>query len=221
MVDVPSPQDALVNLFLTLYTVYEASKRGEVDGRVKLMKLLQRTEEELTKKRLRGPSFVFYKWEHGAWSPEAQFDMQLLREREFISENEELHQITVTRAGRDIVDKSKDAIQINRQLFDLVDRVLASNVQYKSWELRAITYATPSLEADRKLIGEIEKGKIVLSPVTREEASKVFLIEDKWLGMMSDFFSEEIHELIEEIPEKPNPKDYAPLSALRSRHGLP
>jgi hypothetical protein len=55
MVDVPSRKDALVNMFTTLYVVSEASRRGVVDGRVKLMKLLQKVEEELTKKNLEKP----------------------------------------------------------------------------------------------------------------------------------------------------------------------
>jgi hypothetical protein len=220
MVDVPPVQDALVNLFMTLYAVSEGSKRGEIDGRVKLMKLLQRIEEELTKKGMRGPSFVFYKWEHGAWSPEAQFDIGLLKDKGFISENEELHQITVTSTGQDVVDKSRFAIQKNRAMFDIINRVLASHVQYKSWELRAITYATPSLYGEKKRIGEIEKGKIVLSPLTHESASKAFVIDDKWQDMLSDLFSESLHELIEQTPEKPNPKDYISLSTLRSKHGL-
>lgn len=220
MVDVPSAQDALVNLFMTLYAVYEGSKRGEIDGRVKLMKLLQRVEEELTKKGMRGPSFVFYKWTHGAWSPEAQFDMGLLRDKGLISENKELHQITLTSAGQHVIDKSKSAIQKNRELFDVVNRVLASDIEYKSWELRAITYATPSLEGEKKRIGEIEKGKIVLSPLAHEKASKAFMIDDVWQDMLSDLFSEKLHELIEETSEKPNPQDYIPLSTLRSKHGL-
>jgi hypothetical protein len=221
MVDIPSAKDALVNLFMTLYVVFEASKRGEVDGRVKLMKLLQKTEEELTKKNMRGPSFVFYKWEHGAWSPEAQIDLQLLIKNGLVAEDESRHLIMPTGQGIALIDKSRRIIEKNRELLEVVNRVLASHVQYRSYQLRALTYGTPSLESDKKLIAEMRKGEVVLSPVEQERASKFFLIDDTWLDALADTTSAEIHALIEQIPEVPDLNEYVPLTVLRRLYGLP
>lgn len=52
MVDISSYKDALVNQFLVLYIILEASKHEIIDGRVKLMKLLYKVEEELTKRNI-------------------------------------------------------------------------------------------------------------------------------------------------------------------------
>lgn len=220
MVDIPSPKDALVNLFMTLYVVFEATKRGEIDGRVKLMKLLQKAEEELTKKGMRGPSFIFYKWKHGAWSPEAQKDLELLTESGLLSDDQENHLIMPTKLGCELIDKSQDMIKKNHELLEIVNRVLASHVQYKSYQLRALTYGTPSLEGDKKLIGEIEQGEVVLRPVAEDKASKFFLIDEDWLDRIAMNSSKEFHELLAQIEEKPNLGEYKPLSAVRREYGL-
>lgn len=220
MVDIPSSKDALVNLFMTLYVIFEATKRGEIDGRVKLMKLLQKVEEELTKKNLRGPSFVFYKWKHGAWSPEAQIGLQLLTESGLVSEDPTTHLIMPSRRGVELINKSHDVTEKNHELLEIVNRVLASHVQYKSYQLKALTYGTPSLEGEKKLIEQITQGEVVLKPVPEEKASKFFLIDDDWLDKVAFSSSREFHELVTQIDEKPNLSDYKPLSLVRKEHGL-
>jgi hypothetical protein len=220
MVDIPSPKDTLVNLFMTLYVIFEATKRGEIDGRVKLMKLLQKAEEELTKRTMRGPSFVFYKWEHGAWSPEAQFDLELLARSGLVSENKERHLINPTKQGLELIKSSHDIIEKNRELLNVVNRTVASHVQYRSWQLKALTYATPSLEGERKLIGEIAKGEVVLRPIDESKASKFFLIDDDWLDMLSMLASNEFREMVSQVKEQPDLAQYAPLKLLRKEYGL-
>lgn len=220
MVDVPSAKDSLINFFMTHYVIFEATKRGEIDGRVKLMKLLQKAEEELTKRRMRGPSFVFYKWEHGAWSPEAQLDLELLATSGLVSEDKERHLIMPTKQGLDLITSSSDIIAKNRELLDVVNRTVASHVQYRSWQLKALTYGTPSLEGDRKLIGEIAKGEVVLRPVEESKASKFFLVDDDWLDKLSMNMSSEFREMVAQVQEKPDLAQYARLSSLRREYGL-
>jgi hypothetical protein len=220
MVDAPSPKDALVNLFTTLYVIFESTKRGEIDGRVKLMKLLQKAEEELTKRRMRGPSFVFYKWKHGAWSPEAQKDLELLVESGLVSDNQEKHQIMLTRLGYEVIDKSQDLIKRNRELLEIVGQILTSHIQYKSYQLKALTYGTPSLEGEKKLIGQIEQGEIVVKPIEESEASKFFLVDEDALDRIAISSSKEFHEFVAQIAEKPDINQYKPLSDVRREHGL-
>jgi hypothetical protein len=220
MVDIPSPKDALVNLFMTLYVIFEATKRGEIDGRVKLMKLLQKAEEELTKKSMRGPSFVFYKWRHGAWSPEAQIGLQLLTGNGLVSEDKTMHLIMPTVRGIELINNSRNIIEKNRELLDIVNRVLASHVQYKSYQLRALTYGTPSLEDARKLIEQIKQGEVVLKPTPEEKASKFFLVDDDWLDRVAMSVSSEFQELLQQVDEKPKLSDYRSLSLLRKDYGL-
>jgi hypothetical protein len=220
MVDVPSAKDALVNFFITHYVIFEATKRGEIDGRVKLMKLLQKAEEELTKKGMRGPSFVFYKWEHGAWSPEAQLDLELLTNSGLVSEDKERHQINPTKDGIELITASREIIEKNRELLEIVNRTLASHVSYRSWQLKTLTYGTPSLEGDRKLIGDIAKGEVVLRPVEESKASKFFLVDDDWLDKLSMIASKEFRDLVNEVQEKPDLTQYVPLSSLRREYGL-
>ena len=220
MVNVPPRKDVLVNLFITLYAVFEASRRGVVDGRVKLMKLLQKAEEELTKKNMRGPSFKFYKWKYGAWSHEAQFDHDLLTKRRLLSEDKEGHVIEVTTEGREIINSSRQIIERNREIMDVIDRALASHVQYKSWQLRDLTYATSVLGRERKRMEQITMGEVVLSPVEEEKASRFFLVDDDWLDMIAMSVSEEFRQLLEQVPEKPDLTQYEPIVSLRTEYGL-
>ena len=220
MVDVPTSKDVLVNLFITLYAVSEASRRGVVDGRVKLMKLLQKAEEELGKKNMRGPSFKFYKWKYGAWSPEAQFDREVLTRRGLLSEDEEGHVIEITTEGREIIDSSRKIIEKNREIMDVINRALASHVQYKSWQLRDLTYATSVLGREKRRMEQTTIGEVVLSPIEEEKASKFFLVDDEWLDMIATSVSEEFRQLLEQVPEKPDLTQYEPIASLRTEYGL-
>jgi len=220
MVDVPPSKDVLVNLFITLYAVSEASRRGVVDGRVKLMKLLQKVEEELTKKNMRGPSFKFYRWRYGAWSPEAQFDLQLLTRNGLLSEDQSSHLIELTNDGCQMVCNSRRIIEKNREIMDVTNRVLASHVGYESWQLKALTYATSVLGRDKKRMEDVPMGELVLSPVTEEKASRFFLVDDEWLDMIAMTMSEEFRALVQQVPEKPDLNEYTPLVLLRKEYGL-
>jgi uncharacterized protein YwgA len=220
MVKVPSDKDALVNQFLTLYVVEKASKCGVVDGRVKLMKLLYKVEEELTKRNIRGPSFVFYKWNYGPWSPEAQIDLELLGQNGLVTEDKQVHRIEPTSQGLSLVQSSDHIIKRNRDIFDVMDRVVSSNVDYKSWQLRSETYGTPLLGKDKILIEKVEKGEVVLSPVEEQRAFKFFLVDDDWLDMIATSMSEDFHKLVEQVLEKPNLNDYVPMTLYRKEHGL-
>jgi len=220
MVDVPPRKDVLVNLFITLYAVSEASRRGVVDGRVKLMKLLQKAEEELTKKNMRGPTFKFYKWKYGAWSPEAHFDRDLLTKRGLLSEDKESHVIEITTEGREIINSSRHIIEKNREIVEVIDRALASHVQYKSWQLRDLTYGTSVLGPERKRMEQTTMGEVVLSPVEEEKASRFFLVDDEWLDMIAMSVSEELRHLLQQVPEKPDLTQYEPIASLRTEYGL-
>jgi len=216
----PSSKDALINLFLMLYAVCEASKRGIVDGRIKLQKLLYVVEQELTKRNIRGPSYIFYKWDYGPWSPEAQIDLDLLVRSRLVTEDEKSHRIEPTKEGLKLVRDSDKIINRNRNILDLIDRAISSTVDYKSWQLRAATYGTPVLGRDKVLIEKVTKGEIVLSPIDEQQAFKFFLVDDDWLDAIAFSTSCEFHRLVAQVSEKPDLSDYVPVTEIRKRHGL-
>jgi len=212
MVEASTFKDALVNLFMTLYVVHHASKWGIVDGRVKLMKLLYFVEEELTKRNMRGPSFIFYKWHYGSWSPEAQVDLELLARNRLVAEDMERHIIEPTGEGLRLIQNSDPIIKRNREILQLVDQAIARNVDYRSWQIREVSYGTPALGKKKVLIQSISKGEVVLSPVDEEHAFKFFLVDDDWLDQIAMKVSSGFRELVEQVKEKPDLTDYAPIT---------
>jgi len=218
MVEASTFKDALINLFMTLYVVNHASRWGTVDGRVKLQKLLYAVERELTTKNLRGPSFVFYKWDYGPWSPEAQVDLDLLARNNLVTEDKERHRIEPTTQGMKLIQNSESVIKRNREIFDLVDSVISSIVDYRSWQLREVVYGTPL--PGKVPIEKVAKGEVVLTPVDEQRAFKFFLIDNDWLDTVALKTSKEFHELVAQIPEKPRIDDYTPIATLRKQYRL-
>jgi len=221
MVEIPSRTDALVNAFLVLHVIVEASRRGVIHGRTKLMKLLYEVERELTRKNLRALSLTFIKWKYGPWSPEAQIDLKCLVENGLAVEDETTREIHPTPEGARVIESARELMDKNQVLMEVINRVLEVHARDTGTVMKRRAYDTPVLEKG-ELVKQLKKGETLLVPVTLERASRFFLIDDSWLDTIDLMIEKESREALDEIYRKPKPSlsEYRTIEELEKEYGI-
>jgi len=221
MIEIPSRREALVNAFLVLYVIVEASRRGLIHGRTKLMKLLYEAERELTRKNLRALSLTFIKWKYGPWSPEAQIDLKCLVDNLLVVEDQTTREIHPTPKGLEVLKSARELLDKNRVLIEVVNRVLQVHALDTGTVMKRRAYDTPVLEKG-ELVEELKKGEVLLMPVNVEKASRFFLIDDPWLETIDLMIEKESRDALEEILRRPKLplSEYRPIEELEKEYGI-
>lgn len=193
--EISSHRDAIVNLLLLLYAVRSSSRRGYLYGRVKLQKLLFEAQKRMLDLRLRGLSYVFYRWKHGAYSPEAEWGLKWLERNGLVEVVD--HRIEITSKGSKVLESVRDLIDRNGETMKIIDKVAEIHALDTGKVMKAIAYGTPSLELGKR-IGEVEKGEVVLRPLDKATAPRFFLIDDVEIETLEILFDREARDSIEE-----------------------
>jgi len=184
-----------VNLLLLLYTVECSSRRGYLYGRVKLQKLLHEAEKRMMAVGLRAFSYVFYRWKHGAYSPEADWGLEWLEKDGLVEVTD--REIMTTAEGRKVLEDVKQLLDKNKKTLEIIDKVAEVHALDTGKIMKAIAYGTPVPELAKR-IKDIEKGEVVLRPVDKSRASSLFLIDDREIETLEILLDKQARESLQE-----------------------
>jgi len=184
-----------VNLLLLLYTVECSGRRGYLYGRVKLQKLLHEAEKRMMAVGLRAFSYVFYRWKHGAYSPEADWGLEWLEKGGLVEVTDQ--EIMTTAEGRKVLEDVKQLLDRNKKTLEIIDKVAEVHALDTGKMMKAIAYGTPVPELAKR-IKDIEKGEVVLRPVDKSRASSLFLIDDREIETLEILLDKEARESLQE-----------------------
>jgi len=212
LVKVSSGADSLVNLFLLLYAIERASRRGYLTGRVKLQKLLFEAEKRMTKSGWVGLNYVFYRWKHGPWSPEAQWGLEWLVRNGLVTEAEAL--IEATADGRRVLDDARELVESNKEMMKLIESVSDAHALDTGRTMEDAVYGTPS-PTTGQLIDNIKPGETVLEPLEKSKASKLFRMDDSWVQTLEILLDKSSRESLQQAmndAQQGRIKPYKPLA---------
>lgn len=184
-----------MNLLLLLYTVECSSRRGYLYGRVKLQKLLHEAEKRMMAVGLRAFSYVFYRWKHGAYSPEADWGLEWLEKDGLVEVTD--REIMTTAEGRKVLEDVKQLLDRNKKTLEIIDKVAEVHALDTGKIMKAIAYGTPVPELAKR-IKDIEKGEVVLRPVDKSRASSLFLIDDREIETLEILLDKQARESLQE-----------------------
>ncbi|MGA2973101.1 MAG: hypothetical protein ABSE39_10865 [Candidatus Bathyarchaeia archaeon] len=173
------PSDRLMNRFLMLYTVYKASVRGVLPGKVKLLKLLYEAQEEMAKAGIRGLTFNFYRWDYGPLSNEALSDFEYLLANELIYYRQEPWEIGYTSRGGVVLKESSDLLKQNQEIVALIDKVVQRHLFQSGTQVRGEIY-DHRIPGGKRKVGEAEMGETLLKPMERDKARQIARIDEDW-----------------------------------------
>ena len=209
---VSSGADSLINLFLLLYTIERGSRRGYLTGRVKLQKLLFEAEKRMTKFGWVGLSYVFYRWKHGPWSPEAQWGLEWLARNGLVTETEAL--IEATDDGHGLLDDARELVESNQEIMKLIENVSDAHALDTGRTMEDAVYGTPS-PATGELMDKVKPGEAVLEPLEKSKASKLFRIDDSWIETLDILLDKSSRESLQQAmndAQQGRIKPYKPLA---------
>jgi len=184
-----------VNLLLLLYTIERSSRRGYLYGRVKLQKLLHEAEKRMMAVGLRAFSYVFYRWKHGAYSPEADWGLEWLEKGGLVRVTD--REIATTAEGRILLEDVKQLLDRNKTTLKIIDKVAEVHALDTGKIMKAITYGTPVPELAKR-IEDVGKGEVVLRPVDKSRASSLFLIDDREIETLEILLDKESRKSLQE-----------------------
>jgi len=188
-------EDVVLNLFLLLYAIESASQRGRLYGRVKLQKLLFEAERRMNNVGLRAFAYVFRRWEHGPYSLEADQGLDWLVKNGLVNLTDE--SIKTTATGQHLLKEARELLEKNREVLAIIDRVSEVHAPDTGKIMKAMAYGT-SAPISGKLIRDVEKGEILLQPLDRSRASKLFLVDTSWIETLEILLDKESRQAIEE-----------------------
>ena len=194
------PSDRLMNRFLTLYTVYKASGRGVLSGKVKLLKLLYEAQEEMTKAGIRGLAFNFYRWNYGPLSNEALSDFEYLLSNELIYYRQEPWEIGYTARGETVLKETSELLKRNQEIVAFLDKVVQRHLMQTSTQIRGEVYDR-LIPGDKRRVRDAEMGETLLKPLERDRASRAGRIDEDWEDTLSLLMNKSSMEALKESRE--------------------
>jgi len=162
---------------------------------VKLQKLLHEAEKRMMAAGLRAFSYVFYRWKHGAYSPEADWGLEWLEKGGLVKVTD--REIATTAEGRKLLEDVKQLLDRNKKTLEIIDKVAEVHALDTGKTMKAIAYGTPVPELAKR-IEDVEKGEVVLRPVDKSRASSLFLIDDREIETLEILLDKESRESLQE-----------------------
>ena len=211
LVEISSHKDAIVNLFLLLYAISSSSRRGYLYGRVKLQKLLYEAQKRMMEKGLRAFSYVFYRWKHGAYSPEADWGLNWLERNGLVEIADE--GISITHEGIEVLEGVKGLLDRNMEAAKIIQQVAEVYALDSGKVMKAMAYGLPSPESGKR-IGDAERGEVVLRPLDKEKAPRFFLADDPEIETIEILLDKESRESIEEAMNDARQGRVAPFKSV-------
>jgi hypothetical protein len=162
---------------------------------VKLQKLLFEAEKSMTKSGWVGLSYVFYRWKHGPWSPEAQWGLEWLVRNGLATETETL--IATTTQGHKLLADARELIESNKDLMKFIENVSDAHALDTGRTMTDVVYGTPSPRTGQ-LIDETKLGETVLEPLEKSKASRLFRIDDSWIETLEILLDKSSRESLQQ-----------------------
>jgi hypothetical protein len=162
---------------------------------VKLQKLLYEAEKRMTKFGWVGLSYVFYRWEHGPYSPEAQWGVEWLVKNGLVTETDAL--IEATADGHELLDHARELVESNEEMMKLIENVSDAHAFHTGRTMEDAVYGTPS-PITGQLIDKIKLGEAVLEPLEKSKASRLFRIDDSWLETLEILLDKSSRESLQQ-----------------------
>lgn len=144
---------------------------------------------------LRAFSYVFYRWKHGAYSPEADWGLEWLEKGGLVRVTD--REIATTAEGRILLEDVKQLLDRNKTTLKIIDKVAEVHALDTGKIMKAITYGTPVPELAKR-IEDVGKGEVVLRPVDKSRASSLFLIDDREIETLEILLDKESRKSLQE-----------------------
>jgi len=186
-------KDAMIDRLLQLFLIAETSKRGEIMGKVKLLKMAYLAEDKMVKDRLKGFNYNFYRWDYGPMSNEALEDHEWLVNNGLVSD----FPATPTKRGSEVLKELSELFDRNRHILDHINRIVNEFARVSGRDLRYDVYARPA-PGKKIRVGDIQKGETLLSALLEKEAKETFRIDAEWLETISILMDKEFYESLQE-----------------------
>lgn len=179
---VRSNQQKIIDILLTLYAINFASKKDIKIGLLILQKVLFLSALELKNIGYLALGQAFYRWDYGPMSDEVYKDMEQLSSLGLIDETEGLK--LTDNAGR-VLDDCKEIFEDNKSFVNSIKKIALSveSIDELLEKVYDLTVYVEELDEEMR-IRDIPEGTEMLTPLWKDEASKIFKLDPSWVATL-------------------------------------
>jgi hypothetical protein len=184
-----NPREALIDRILLLYTIAKVNEHGCMEGPFKLMKVPFRAQHAMNEERKKGFNYTYFKWDYGPLSTEIYDDRDVLVRAGYVTEVGTNGRIYLTEEGTKLLGSLRELFEENDEIVRKIDEEAKKCSNLTFGRLKELTYEIKVPYGNRAIaVKDVPRGMQVLGKVRKEEAKKVFELDDDWLDSVYGIF---------------------------------
>lgn len=165
-------KDRIIDRFLALYILQNASKEEPEIGRTKIQKIVFLAELRMILKRMKGLNYSYIKLLHGPYSQQLANDVNLFSKLGFIASRS----LRLTKTGTEMVEAFPTILRDNKKFFNIVDKEIENCTSTNLESLLDWVYSMRHPMGKNITIGETPLRTPIINPISKVRTEIVFKV---------------------------------------------